>query len=89
MPVSLFERKEMETEDEKDEVLENAASSETAEETFSSELNQPCWSVVTYKSVAVSHLTYDEANQWASDLEKQGISGLCIVTDAAANKILY
>lgn len=89
MSVSVPKIEKMETEFEEDQSLEtaqNVAPSDEAEE-FSSELNQPCWSVVTYKSVAASHLTYQEAMQWAEDLKKQGISGLCIVADAAAARV--
>lgn len=81
MSANLEENKSIETAQEVAPMAEEV-------ENFSSELNQPCWSVVTYKSVAVSHLTYEEASQWAEDLKKQGISGICVITDEAAARIV-
>lgn len=52
-----------------------------------SELAAPRWSVVTFESVAVSGLSYDEAAEWLNKLNKQKVSGLCIVTDEAAARI--
>lgn len=86
MSVILSEVKEMEAESEKNQPLETAQNVAPADD-FSSELNEPCWSVVTFKSVAVSHLTYEEAKQWAEDLKKEGVSGLCVVTDEAAGRV--
>lgn len=51
-----------------------------------SELNEPCWSVVSFESVAVHGLTYAEARSWLEKLQKQKVSGLCIVTDEAASR---
>lgn len=51
-----------------------------------SEMTQPCWSVITYESVAVSGLTYAEALEWVEKLRSQKVSGLCIVTDSAAER---
>lgn len=59
---------------------------ERIEETGGSEINQPCWSVITYESVAVSGLTYREALEWVEKLQSQKVSGLCIVTDSAAGR---
>lgn len=88
MLISLPEIKEMQN-DEENKSLETAqdVAPEEEVENFSSELNLSCWSVVTYNSVAVSHLTYQEAVQWADDLKKQGVSGLCIITDEAAKRV--
>jgi hypothetical protein len=52
-----------------------------------SELNEPRWSVVSFESVAVHGLPYAEAQNWLEKLQKQNISGLCIVTDEAAARI--
>lgn len=61
---------------------------QTAEnETGSSELNEPCWSVVSFESVAVHGQTYADAKNWLEKLQKQNIAGLCIVTDEAAERI--
>lgn len=52
-----------------------------------SELSQPRWAVVSFESVAVRNLSYDEAKIWVEKLEKQNVSGLCIVTDEAAARM--
>jgi hypothetical protein len=84
MSVILSQVMEMETESEKN---QETAQEVAPAEDFSSELNEPSWSVITYKSVAVSHLTYQEAQQWAEDLKKQGVSGICVITDEAAARV--
>lgn len=53
----------------------------------SSGFSDRIWSVVTYESVAVGNLTYDEALDWVRKLDEQKVSGLCIVTDEAAARI--
>jgi hypothetical protein len=57
------------------------------ENELTSELNEPRWSVVSFESVAVRNQTYAEAKQWLEKLQKQNISGLCIVTDEAAERM--
>lgn len=52
-----------------------------------SELVEPIWSVVTYETVAASGLTYEEAEKLAERLRAERVSGLCIITDEAANRI--
>jgi hypothetical protein len=52
-----------------------------------SELLEPRWSVITFESCAVRGLNYDEALAWMKKLKAQGLSGLCIVTDEAADRI--
>ena len=52
-----------------------------------SEIAAPRWSVVSFESVAVSNLSYDEAVKWMKKLGKQKIPGLCIITDEAAARI--
>lgn len=86
MSVNTLEIKEMDKKNEENQTIETAQEVAPAED-FACELNRPCWSVVTYKSVAVSHLNYEEAVQWAEDLKKQGISGLCVITDEAASRV--
>ena len=60
---------------------------ENLPEKKASEFSERIWTVVTYESVAVSNLTYDEALNWVKKLDEQKISGLCIVTDEAAARI--
>jgi hypothetical protein len=75
-------------------VLENEETSEITEETdqivpetILSELLEPRWSVITFEGCAVRGLNYDEATTWLKKLKNQGLSGLCIVTDEAADRI--
>ncbi len=56
-------------------------------EIISGELLEPRWSVITFESCAVRGLNYDEATAWLNKLKTQGLSGLCIVTDEAADRI--
>lgn len=76
--------KEMEV---KDEELQTSENLQNESETHKSEILERRWSVITYESVAVSGLTYNEALEWVKKLDAQKISGLCIVTDEAAAKI--
>ncbi len=51
------------------------------------ELSEPLWSVVTFENCAAKNLTYEEALNKMKDLKEQNVSGLCIVTDEAAERI--
>jgi hypothetical protein len=64
-----------------------ATESSDSSEAVSSELGLSQWSIVTFEGVAVSGLYYEEALKWLERLDKQKISGLCIVTDEAAARI--
>jgi len=64
-----------------------AAADVTASKKLSSELNEPCWSVVTFETCAANGLTYDEAAGELKKLAGKKVSGLCIVTDEAARKV--
>lgn len=78
----------MNVENKENQTAENMQSEEiTSTENESSEISEPRWSVVTYESVAVSGMTYDEALEWLKKLETKKISGLCIVTDEAAARV--
>jgi hypothetical protein len=66
---------------------EQDAPTAATESEISSELNEPRWSVVSFESVAVHGLPYAEARNWLEKLQKQNVSGLCIVTDEAAARI--
>ncbi len=70
------------------EINESETAQEVAlivEESF--ELNEFRWSVITFENCAVKGLTYNEAFDWREKLHKQGLAGLCIVTDEAADRI--
>lgn len=58
-----------------------------AENGAASELNEPRWSLVSFDSVAVHGLTYADAKIWMEKLQKQNVSGLCIITDEAAARM--
>ena len=64
-----------------------AVSTEENDEAGLSELALPRWSIVTFEGVAMSGLSYDEARELLGKLQKQNISGLCIVTEEAAARI--
>ena len=56
-------------------------------ENQSSELNEPRWSVVTFESCAASNLTYTEAAEKLKKLHAKKVSGLCIISDEAAERL--
>ena len=59
----------------------------TAAKDFSSELEAPRWSVVSFDNCLASSLTYEAAEKKMKRFRAKKISGLCIVTDAAAERI--
>ncbi len=52
-----------------------------------SDLTVPIWSVVSFDGLIESGLTYDDAMARMAVLHTENVSGLCIVTDDAAEKI--
>jgi len=61
---------------------------ETAAKEFSSEINSALWSVVSFEKRIAKNLTYAEAAKKMKSLAAKKVSGLCIVTDEAAQRIL-
>ena len=53
-----------------------------------SELDMPIWSVVSFDRSEASGLSYAEAVQKMTELDAKRVSGLCIVTDATASRIV-
>lgn len=51
-----------------------------------SELQESCWSVVSFDKQEAGGLTYRQATQLAALLDAHGTNGLCIVTDHAAKR---
>ncbi|HMU32672.1 MAG TPA: hypothetical protein PKC89_02290 [Pyrinomonadaceae bacterium] len=51
-----------------------------------SDLEEPRWSVVSFSGLEAGGLTYKQATALIDELEKHDISGLCIVTDEAAQR---
>lgn len=54
---------------------------------MSSELDQPCWSVVSFDRREAAGLSYRQASDLVGILDGRGISGLCVVTDDAALRL--
>ncbi len=54
---------------------------------IASELDQRCWSVVSFDRLESGSLSYPEAAAVMRDLDERGVSGLCIITDAAAERL--
>ncbi len=63
------------------------ATDAASDKDFSSELNTPHWSVVSFETCLASSLTYDNAVKKMKQLKAKKISGLCIITDEAAQRI--
>lgn len=61
--------------------------SEGTTEMFLSELAALCWSVVSFEKCVAKNLTYEQAEQKMRELSAQKVSGLCIITDEAAERI--
>lgn len=53
---------------------------------LSSELDEPCWSVVSFDRREAGGLTYRQAGALTALLDAHGINGLCVITDAAAKR---
>lgn len=90
----MLETAKMKTENEKLEKKARTAQNKdvapaekTSAENFSSELSEQIWSVVNFESVVASSLTYDEATEKLKQLAEKKISGLCIITDEAAERV--
>ena len=78
----------MEVEQEK--IREETGERQTDENTaemFLSELAALCWSVVSFDKCEASNLTYEQAEVKIQELLAQKVSGLCIITDEAAERI--
>jgi hypothetical protein len=46
------------------------------------------WSVISFDRCEASGLTYKAAVEKITELESQKVSGLCIVTDEAASRVV-
>lgn len=65
----------------------NASDQKHAEEKPDSELHDPMWSVVSFERREAGGLTYEDAMRIMSELDAAGVSGLCLLTDAAAARV--
>ncbi|HVF48163.1 MAG TPA: hypothetical protein VNA17_11400 [Pyrinomonadaceae bacterium] len=52
-----------------------------------SELDEGCWSVVSFDKREAGGLKYDEAIEVMVELDSFDVNGLCIVTDSAAERV--
>lgn len=52
-----------------------------------SEINERRWSVVSFEKLTAKNLTYAAAVEKLNQLHANKVSGLCIVTDEAAQRI--
>ncbi len=58
-----------------------------SDDVFSSEMNEPRWSLVSFETLLAANLTYDEAAALMKDFTAKKTSGLCVITDEAAARI--
>ena len=70
-----------------DEAGEVLAETEERVPSVECDLDAPIWSLVSFGSCEAGGLTYRQASHLMTELEAAGVPGLCIVTDAAANRI--
>ncbi len=54
---------------------------------YDCELDEPRWSVVSFDKIEAGGLTYAQASALMNELNFQGVSGLCTVTDEAASRV--
>ncbi len=66
---------------------ESQAKSQITEE-VSHELHEHSWSVVSFDKSEANGLTYPEAEQKLAELAAEKVTGLCIITDEAAARIV-
>ena len=65
----------------------DSQNNEGTTEMFLSELAALSWSVVSFEKCVAKNLTYEQAEQKIQELAAQKTSGLCIITDEAAERI--
>jgi len=87
VPIKVKEKKEANKKPQKAARIKKAAANVTMLKISANELSEPRWSVVTFERCAASNLTYGEAIQELEKLQAQQTSGLCIVTDEAAQRV--
>ena len=56
-------------------------------EDFTSELDAPVWSVISFEKRVGQNLNYADARAMLDKLVGEKVSGLCIITDEAAEKM--
>lgn len=81
----MSEAAKMAVEDKENQV--DREESASAEESVSSELNEPRWAVVSFETCAAKDLTYKEAERLLKKLDAEKVSGLCVVTNEVAERV--
>lgn len=52
-----------------------------------SDIEEPAWAVVSFDRVEAGGLTYAEAVRLMAELDREGLAGLCVVTETAAARM--
>ena len=65
----------------------NEATEKKESDTLTSELDAPHWSVVSFVACEASDLTYHQAVELLAQKESDGVYGLCVITNEAAERI--
>lgn len=58
----------------------------TATPTVDCDLEEPCWSVISFDRIEAGGMTYEQAVRLVVALNAAGVPGLCLITDAAAQR---
>ncbi len=58
-----------------------------ADEKLASELECPTWSVISFERREAGGLTFANAARHMAELDAAGVSGLCLLTDEAAERV--
>lgn len=68
-------------------MAEESAGKVPIEQAPAAELHEGRWSVVSFDRVEAGALTYAEAFAKLEELDRAGVTGLCIITDEAASRL--
>lgn len=68
-------------------MVEAVQESVQAETVPVTELNEPRWAVISFDKVEAGNLAYADAARLLADLDKKGVTGLCVVTDQTASRL--
>ena len=87
--ISKMKNEEAENSDQPQNIQEIGVSAvdKATDENYLSELDAPVWSVISFEKRVGKNLKYADAAALLEKLVSEKISGLCIVTDEAAEKM--
>lgn len=80
-------RKKDEPVERKQQIIEDEPDERSVGRSAASELDEPRWSVVSFSQHEAGGLNYRQASRLIDELERYGITGLCIITDEAAARL--